>query len=83
LKEIGKRFAENEKKWAKGKGVALQELVFNQFFRSGLEIWTRIQAGYIQWPTSEEISCFEVLDVLFGGLEASFVAWNSFSEASE
>jgi hypothetical protein len=28
-----------------------------------------------------EISCFEVLDVLFWGLKASFVAWTSFMEA--
>ncbi len=26
-------------------------------------------------------SCFEVLDVLFGGLKASFVDWTSFIEA--
>jgi hypothetical protein len=27
---------------------------------------------------SKEISCFEVLDVLFGGLKASLVAWPFF-----
>jgi hypothetical protein len=30
---------------------------------------------------SQKISCFEVLDVLFGGLTASPVAWTSFMEA--
>jgi hypothetical protein len=30
---------------------------------------------------SKEISCFEVLDVLFSGLKASPVAWTSFMEA--
>jgi hypothetical protein len=30
---------------------------------------------------SKEISCFEVLDVLFLGLKASFVAWTSSLEA--
>ncbi len=30
---------------------------------------------------SKEISCFEVLDVLFWGLKASPVAWKSFMEA--
>jgi hypothetical protein len=29
----------------------------------------------------EEISCFEVLDVLFLGLKASHVAWTSFMKA--
>jgi hypothetical protein len=29
----------------------------------------------------KEISCFEVLDVLFWGLEASPVAWMSFMKA--
>ncbi len=36
------------------------------------------------WTTnrkSEEISCFEMLDVLFWGLKASPVAWTSFMEA--
>ncbi len=28
-----------------------------------------------------EISCFEVLDVLFSELKASFVSWTSFMEA--
>jgi hypothetical protein len=30
---------------------------------------------------SKEMKCFEVLDVLFGGLETSHVAWTSFMEA--
>jgi hypothetical protein len=30
---------------------------------------------------SKEISCFEVLDVLFRGLKVSPVAWTSFMEA--
>jgi hypothetical protein len=30
---------------------------------------------------SEEISCFEVLDVLFSGLGASVATWTSFMEA--
>jgi hypothetical protein len=28
-----------------------------------------------------EISCFPVMDVLFGGVKASLVAWTSFSGA--
>jgi hypothetical protein len=31
--------------------------------------------------SSTEFSCFEVLDVLFKGLKASLVAWESFREA--
>ncbi len=38
-----------------------------------------------KWPTkvgkNSEISCFEVLDVLFWKLKASFVTWTSFMEA--
>ncbi len=41
--------------------------------------------GGQKWPTkvgkNQEISCFEVLDVLFSELKASFVTWMSFMEA--
>jgi hypothetical protein len=34
-----------------------------------------------KYKKREEISCFDVLGVLFRGLKASFVAWTSFMEA--
>jgi hypothetical protein len=37
--------------------------------------------GKNDFKKSLEISCFEVLDVLFLGLKASPVAWTSFTEA--
>ncbi len=61
---------------------------------SGLRIRIRIQSGQLiwiwiqeckKWPTKVgknlEISCFEVLDVLFRKLKASYVTWMSFMEA--
>jgi hypothetical protein len=43
-------------------------------------------SGYrrAKWPTKvekKEMSCFEVVDVLFWELKASFVTWTSFIEA--
>jgi hypothetical protein len=60
--------------------------------RINLSCWIRIRnlnadpdPGGKKLPTkiekSTEFSCFEVLDVLFGGLKASPVAWASFMEA--
>jgi hypothetical protein len=48
--------------------------------------WIQIRdPGGKKWTTkiekSSEISCFEVLDVLFWGLKASPVAWTSFLKA--
>ncbi len=66
------------------------------WIRINLICWIRIRIriqiadpdpdlGGQKWPTkigkSTEFSCFEVLDVLFWGLEASPVAWASFMEA--
>ncbi len=66
---------------------------FRSVFRSRSRIlsvqWIRTrnpdpdpESGGQKWPTkiekSYEISCFEVLDVLFWGLKASPVAWTSF-----
>jgi hypothetical protein len=48
-------------------------------------IWIRIQESKIDPQKRRkkklEISCFEVLDVLFGGLKAFLVAWMSFIES--
>jgi hypothetical protein len=46
--------------------------------------WIRIQEGNNdtqKLAKVREISCFEVLDVLFRGMKASPVAWTSFTEA--
>jgi hypothetical protein len=46
--------------------------------------WIRIQEGKNDPQKIEKkknISCFEVLDILFGGLKASLVAWPSYVEA--
>ncbi len=64
------------------------------WIRINLSCWIRIRIripyadpdpGGQKWPTktekSDEISCFELLDVLFWELEASPVAWPSFIEA--
>ncbi len=44
-----------------------------------------LEPGGQKWPTqvekNHEISCFEVLNVLFWGQKASSVAWKSFMEA--
>jgi hypothetical protein len=45
-----------------------------------LRIWIWIEAGKSDPQKREEISCFEVLDVFFGGLEASSGSWKSFKE---
>jgi hypothetical protein len=50
---------------------------------SAFKLLIRIQEGKNdpQNRKSTEFSCFEVLDVLFGGLKAAPVAWASFMEA--